>query len=260
MKESNHESDCRETRHDMAALLTRIEELEAEHAQLKSKVYGRRLFRTRSWAWLRITVAVLLALGLLGAQSKQDALYIDGNGNVGIGSTSPAQKLDVAGTIRSSNGGFQFPDNSMQITAAIIPSGAVISFNLDVCPAGWSEYTPAYGLFIRGIDKSGAKIDPDGPRSRASLQGDAVRNITGTLYGVNGGYGKAWPWGFRAGSNGAFVVKKGEPPYNPYGGGEYRPEGGSGPAAEFDASQAPNVVTASENRPKNIALLYCQKN
>jgi len=39
-------------------------------------------------------------------------------GAVGIGSTSPTAKLDVAGVIRSSSGGFAFPDGTMQTTAA----------------------------------------------------------------------------------------------------------------------------------------------
>ncbi|NIA28741.1 MAG: hypothetical protein GWP06_02365 [Actinobacteria bacterium] len=40
------------------------------------------------------------------------------NGNVGIGRTNPGQKLQVAGIIYSTIGGFKFPDGTMQTSAA----------------------------------------------------------------------------------------------------------------------------------------------
>ncbi|HKQ49076.1 MAG TPA: hypothetical protein VJZ71_13480 [Phycisphaerae bacterium] len=40
------------------------------------------------------------------------------SGNVGIGTQTPASKLEVAGVVHSTNGGFMFPDGSVQVTAA----------------------------------------------------------------------------------------------------------------------------------------------
>ena len=40
-------------------------------------------------------------------------------GNVGLGTTTPGQKLTVAGTIESTSGGVKFPDGTTQTTAAV---------------------------------------------------------------------------------------------------------------------------------------------
>jgi hypothetical protein len=45
-------------------------------------------------------------------------LTVLNNGNVGIGTSAPGQKLEVAGQVFSSTGGFRFPDNTVQTTAA----------------------------------------------------------------------------------------------------------------------------------------------
>jgi hypothetical protein len=50
--------------------------------------------------------------------AASERLRINKVGNVGIGTPAPASKLEVFGTIHSSNGGFKFPDGSVQITAA----------------------------------------------------------------------------------------------------------------------------------------------
>jgi hypothetical protein len=45
-------------------------------------------------------------------------LALSNNGNIGIGTTSPTERLEVAGTIYSNSGGFRFPDGTTQTTAA----------------------------------------------------------------------------------------------------------------------------------------------
>ncbi len=122
------------------------------------------------------------------------------------------------------------------------PSGAVMAFDLTACPSGWSEYTLAYGRFIRGIDKSGGTIDPDGARTVGNIQEDAIRNITGTLLLSN-------PNQTGTGAFTASYANVGDA--NTWA---HRP----GVRATFDASNV--VPTADENRPKNVALLYCRKN
>jgi hypothetical protein len=63
---------------------------------------------------------------VIGTNSAE-RMRVDANGTVGIGTAAPnsAYKLDVAGSIRSSTGGFVFPDGSTQTTAAV--SGGTIT-------------------------------------------------------------------------------------------------------------------------------------
>ncbi|MEP7010271.1 MAG: hypothetical protein ABJC13_08135 [Acidobacteriota bacterium] len=50
--------------------------------------------------------------------SPVDAVFVDANGNVGIGTLTPAQPLTVAGAVQSTAGGFIFPDGTTQSTAS----------------------------------------------------------------------------------------------------------------------------------------------
>mgnify|MGYP001146144294 CR=1 FL=1 len=47
-----------------------------------------------------------------------DRLYVLNNGNVGIGRATPTSRLEVAGAIHSTTGGFKFPDGTVQTSAA----------------------------------------------------------------------------------------------------------------------------------------------
>jgi hypothetical protein len=52
-----------------------------------------------------------------------DALFVNNDGDVGIGTRAPSEKLSVSGTIESTSGGFKFPDGTIQTTAATGLSG-----------------------------------------------------------------------------------------------------------------------------------------
>ncbi|HDR9061262.1 TPA: hypothetical protein QDB03_002881 [Burkholderia vietnamiensis] len=113
-------------------------------------------------------------------------------------------------------------------------STAVLPFDSDNCPAGWQEYVPARGRFIRGIDPDGAQ-DPDGKtRKRGDVQEDDLKahRHSITLHPA---------WGDK-------------------------PEGAVQPRWGHDdgviATEVPvntSETGGKETRPKNVVLLYCKK-
>lgn len=126
-----------------------------------------------------------------------------------------------------------------------VPTGTIAAFALATCPSGWTEYTAARGRFLRGIDPTGASVDPDGTRAPGNLQADAMQQITGSM-----GFNRT------AASNlvGAFV-----------GGGTPGASGatsGSNAAGSvaFNSANSPSARTSVETRPKNVAVLFCQYN
>lgn len=111
----------------------------------------------------------------------------------------------------------------------LLPKGAVMAFALDACPDPyWEEYEPAYGRFIRGIDKQGS-TDPDGIRAPGNKQPDQFSSHTHSQQ---------------------FGMKKGH--FNSEGWEE---------VPHVNQSGKRGVATYSsgdqETRPKNVALLYC---
>jgi hypothetical protein len=55
---------------------------------------------------------------LIFRTTGQTRMSVLANGNVGVGTMAPGQKLSVSGTIESTAGGFKFPDGTIQTTAA----------------------------------------------------------------------------------------------------------------------------------------------
>jgi len=113
-----------------------------------------------------------------------------------------------------------------------VPPSAVIPFNLENCPDGWKEFSAAYGVFIRGIDPTDSGIDPDGIRKPSNYQVDMFAEHTHP-----GKYSFLQPQGVGSHTHKNLML---------YGGNdsqqfELMPDGGA------------------ETRPKNIALLYCEK-
>ena len=190
-----------------------------------------------------------------GPQTFDDVLVVDGRFNVILGST------DVSGTAITDafDGserylGIKVDDDAeiaprqrilsapyaLHAASAVqaeyathgVPAGAVMAFNLSTCPEGWSEYLPARGRFVRGIDATGIN-DPEGVRAPGSLQDGALQSHSHTLSNL----------GLCVGcSNGG--------PHSPLS---------WAPSDTATGDVHDQADRATETRPKNVALLYCEK-
>lgn len=111
------------------------------------------------------------------------------------------------------------------------PTGAVTAFNATDCPEGWAEYEPAQGRFVRGIDKSGENIDPAGQREAGATQGDRV----------------GWHEHDLRSKYDGFYTKGALRSHATHGG------------ADAEKNQQTSGAGGEETRPRNVALLYCEK-
>lgn len=84
-----------------------------------------------------------------------ERVRIDASGNLGLGVT-PSYKLDVAGMIRTSSGGYRFPDDTVQTTAGVAPSSNTYVGTTAIALNRASAAQALTG--ITSIDGSAAKI------------------------------------------------------------------------------------------------------
>ena len=196
------------------------------------------------------------------------SLYVTSGGQVGIGTNTPSATLDVHGTVSATYlqlssptavlacsstaiGAMRYTSGTMQVCDGSnwgnigigVPTGTIAAFAAASCPNGWSEYTPARGRFLRGID-NGAGNDPDGTRAAGNAQADAAPNITGSTThmmigatGTNSGV-------FNKSYTTTGVASNGSVRYYA--------------TLTFDASESNSKYgAANEIRPKNVAVTFC---
>jgi hypothetical protein len=142
------------------------------------------------------TVSPSIVPGRIGFQTmSSDGTYaermvVTSQGNVGIGTGLPANKLSVAGTIESTNGGFRFPDGST-LTSAASPSfsGNTSTQLLSVVQSGTGmagTFTASNGSQTIYSIQNGAGIDqPNSAGVPNAIRGDSTTN-SGVAAGVLG--------------------------------------------------------------------------
>ena len=182
-----------------------------------------------TWGYLGSAGSYLPSL----TSSKVSATTISTTAVQVVSATAPLTcDSGKAGTLRynSTNTALELcTGTGWQVMGVGIPAGTISAFASTTCPTGWSEYTPARGRFLRGID-NGAGNDPVGTRAPGDTQLDEFKNHTHAFYDAM----------LAAGNGGATTNRGGSTAINYFTGTL-----GSGGA---------------ETRPKNVAVTFCQFN
>jgi hypothetical protein len=125
-----------------------------------------------------------------------DSNYFPASGNVGIGLTEAAEeKLQVAGTVYSMNGGFRFPDGTVQTTAA--DTGRTIATSdLADNAVTVEKISPNIISSIDGVSNDGGNIDliagtnitinPSDANNTITISANAAGNTLNQAYNQGG--------------------------------------------------------------------------
>lgn len=146
----------------------------------------------------QLTASSVPTLGKLMPLS-QDFFIAAATGSVGIGTTNPTMPLDVNGPIRCRSGGIEFPDGTVQTTAALTgprgpagpqgPQGAE-GLQGQMGPAGpqgpAGNDGPQGPAGPRGAQGPQGAQGAQGPQGSQGPQGPAGKGYTGTQYYVTG--------------------------------------------------------------------------
>ena len=111
-------------------------------------------FKNNGGAWQSLSTII----GATSWTTNGTHLYASNTGNVGVGTTSPVEKFSVTGKIYSATGGFQFPDGTVQTTAA--GAGGISAITTASCTHtyGCTATCPA-GYYRTGCGASPPVVD-----------------------------------------------------------------------------------------------------
>jgi hypothetical protein len=184
------EQECADLRAELAALQKKLHALETNQggAIASAPTLSRWRLSKRMMMVLLPVVALLAAGGVLYGQGAMDALFIDKDGKVGIGTTTPSAKLEVSlGNPNGWNGNLRglrllSPDEdyALDVNAHVIESGNVGYHFSPNNQLGLEITTP--GNVGIGTMKPEAKLDV---RGKTLVQSLSFTDGSGTSYADN---------------------------------------------------------------------------
>ncbi len=113
--------------------------------------------------------------------------FIGDGGNVGIGTISPSEKLQVAGIIHSTTGGYKFPDGSVQTTAATgngtIPDNSITSAKIQDGTIQGVDINSSTTITAGKIQAGGTTSSNAGIYGKGKDYGVMAQNVYSDKYG-----------------------------------------------------------------------------